>query len=220
MVIVVPEFFQKAREPWSSYTHFWGAVLFGVGGIGLLVKAGIDRISDLDLAGVAVFVLSLWLLYNASWVYHYVDLKPDAVLRWRKVDHSMIYVLIAGTYTPMCFHFYPEPKGVLFALVMWLIAILGIVTKIFWFQAPRWLSTAFYLVMGWAVLFNLGPVIQAGPLVFTLLLLGGLAYTAGGVIYGLKKPDLSKYIGFHEFFHLFVILGSLFHFLLVWICIA
>lgn len=216
----MPRFFEKAREPLSSYTHFLGAVLFGVAGIALLIRSVYRQLSPLDMAGIIVFVLSLALLYNASWVYHYVDLKPEAVFRWRKLDHSMIFVLIAGTYTPMCFHFYPRTQGLVFASVIWGIALLGILAKLFWFGAPRWLSTAIYLAMGWAVVFQIVPIFQAGAGVFLLLLLGGLAYTVGGVIYGLKKPDLSAYIGFHEFFHLFVILGSLFHFILVWAYIA
>lgn len=216
----MPNFFSGAREPMSSWTHFLGALLFLIMGIGLIIKSALNFQSLAILISVIVFVLSLVALYNTSWIYHYLNARPSVVKLWRKLDHSMIFVLIAGTYTPLCLAFFPGRSGLIFTLVIWLVALAGIIIKIFWLEAPRWLSTGMYLAMGWMLIFNCRPIIQHSFGALLLLLLGGIFYSLGAVIYGLKKPDISSIIGFHEFFHLFVILGSLCHIILVWVYIA
>ena len=126
----------------------------------------------------------------------------------------MIYVLIAGSYTPMLMSFYPKKEALVFSLILWIVAAVGIGVKVFWFL-PRWVSTAIYLLMGWSILFDLGPLTRIPTGAIVLLAAGGVSYTIGGVIYGLKKPDLFRAFGFHELFHLFVIVGSLCHYAMV-----
>ncbi len=212
--------FKNAREPMSSYTHFLGAIFYVLAGVLLLIKSFGDNRPTAVILAITVFVISLAVLYNASWIYHYIITTPGKTIHWRKLDHSMIYVLIAGTYTPICIYYYPGRGGIIFALVMWTLALIGITIKLCWFQAPRWLSTAMYLAMGWAAIFNFKPIVLQDPGALVFLLLGGGAYSIGAVIYALKKPDISAIIGFHEFFHLFVLLGTFCHFLLMWLYIA
>lgn len=132
----------------------------------------------------------------------------------------MIYVLIAGTYTPILLAYLEPPKGAAFTAAMWIIAAAGIAMKLCWFNAPRWLTTLLYLLMGWAILADMSIFSRMSAGAICLLVLGGVFYTVGGVIYGLKKPNLSSKLGFHELFHLFVLGGSLFHYLLVLLYIA
>ena len=127
----------------------------------------------------------------------------------------MIYVLIAGTYTPLLLTLLPRPNNLIFTAAMWAVAAAGILMKMFWLGAPRWLSTTLYILMGWAIAVDL-PAVGALPLPgIVLLVAGGLAYTVGGVIYMVKRPNLSERFGFHEIFHLFVIAGSVCHYLMV-----
>lgn len=205
--------FSHAREPMNSFTHFVGAVLSSIGTI-ILLSAALHATTVQTLIGVVIFGLSLIALYSASALYHYVRVSPAALLRFRKLDHSMIFVLIAGTYTPLFLRF-SSRNGVFFAGIMWGIALLGILLKLVWMNMPRFLSTLFYVAMGWAIAFD-PPMLASLPTGCTLLLLaGGLAYTAGAVIYWLKKPNFLRSLGFHELFHLFVLAGSVFHFLAI-----
>ena len=214
-------FFQRARDPVSSYTHFLGAVFSLLGGALLLCKSVQNpQFSVLKLLSVLVFAISLLALYTASAVYHYAAVAPKTLLRLRKLDHAMIYILIAGTYTPIIYNVFPEPLAVYFTVGMWLFAFAGICLKFCWMGAPRWLSTVVYIVMGWAIMIDVPALAQLGPMGIALLAGGGLAYTAGAVIYAVKKPNLLRSFGFHELFHIFVLLGSLLHFLLIYCFLA
>ena len=137
--------------------------------------------------------------------------------RLKKLDHSMIYVLIAGSYTPIILKFMPAPRSYIFLGVIWLIALTGIAIKLLWIDAPRLIGTALYLALGWAIAFDFGVVLSMPAPAIALLAAGGLAYTVGGVIYIAKKPNLGLMIGFHELFHLFVIVGSVCHYLMVFL---
>ena len=202
--------FLKAREPFSSYSHFIGAVLSGAGLFVLLVRLLFDPSVTGSLAAAAVvFCLSLIALYSASSVYHFSGRGEAVLRRLKKLDHSMIYVLIAGSYTPIILKFMPAPRSYIFLGVIWLIALTGIAIKLLWIDAPRLIGTALYLALG-VVLSMPAPAIA-------LLAAGGLAYTVGGVIYIAKKPNLGLMIGFHELFHLFVIVGSVCHYLMVFL---
>lgn len=217
----MPRFFQKAREPMSSFTHFWGILLFAAGAVLLFVKAAVDRVTDpTTLLSLGAFALSLVLLYSASCIYHYSGGSERKIRVLRKLDHSMIYVLIAGTYTPILAHYLEREKSIPFIAAMWVIALSGIVMKICWIKAPRWLTSVLYILMGWAILADVSIFsnMQTGALFF--LVAGGISYTVGGIMYGLKKPNFGKTFGFHEVFHLFVLGGSLFHYLLVFFYIA
>lgn len=210
-------YFNHAREPVNSFTHFIGAAL-SVFGTFLLVFGTLEEpaFSVRILAGGVIFGLSLVALYSASSLYHYVNCPAHILKRLRKLDHAMIYVLIAGTYTPLFLRFSQGETGVRLCAAMWGAALAGIILKVLWMEAPRWLSTLFYVGMGWAIVFDPSTLHSMPAGCLMLIAAGGVAYTAGAVIYGLKKPNLSIRLGFHELFHLFVLLGSLLHFLAVY----
>ena len=219
--INMPKFFWKAKDPISSYTHFLGAVFAVIGTILLIVKTAMNPESNIwHVLSVVIFAISLIALYSASSIYHFVNFSDAANFRLRKLDHSMIFVLIAGTYTPLIYNLFRQPMATYFTIVMWVIAFIGILLKVFFFRAPRWLSTILYIAMGWAIVVDLPAVAALGPVGIALLVAGGIAYTAGGVIYIIKKPNFSKNFGFHEFFHIFVLLGSLCHFFCVYYFVA
>lgn len=212
----MPRAFLKAREPFSCYSHFVGAVLSAVGLFALLVRLLVQPDISGQLAGAAVvFCLSLIALYSASSAYHFSGRGEAVVRRLKKLDHSMIYVLIAGSYTPIILKFMPAPRCFVFLGVIWLIALTGIAVKLLWIDAPRLIGTALYLALGWAIAFDFGVVLSMPFPAVELLAAGGLSYTVGGIIYILKKPNFSRLLGFHELFHLFVIAGSVCHYLMV-----
>lgn len=217
----MPRIFLKARDPISSYTHFIGAWLSAIGlivmGVHLVVKPGVTAVTAVSCI---LFCLSLVALYCASSIYHFTNAAAKIQTALRKLDHAMIYVLIAGTYTPLLLTLLPRPNNLVFTAAIWAVAAAGILMKMFWLGAPRWLSTTLYILMGWAIAVDL-PAVGALPRPgIVLLVAGGLAYTAGGVIYLVKRPNFSERFGFHELFHLFVIAGSVCHYLMVLLYIA
>ncbi|GAB3057461.1 PAQR family membrane homeostasis protein TrhA [Virgibacillus ainsalahensis] len=204
------------REPVNAITHLFGAIMAFVGLLMMIIKASAE--SALATVAVIIFGVSMILLYSASATYHMVIAKDNVIAFLRKIDHSMIFVLIAGTYTPLCLISLNSTMGwTLFAVINTL-ALLGVIFKLVWFHAPRWLSTAIYVVMGWIVVFfssALAPILGGGGMFY--LILGGLFYTIGAIIYWLKPKFLSfKHMGFHEIFHIFILFGSLFHFFCVY----
>ena len=212
----MPHAFLRAREPFSSYSHFVGAVLSGVGLFAMVLRLLLDdAVSGQMAAAAVVFCLSLIALYSASSIYHFSGRGEAVLRRLKKLDHSMIYVLIAGSYTPVVLRFMPAPRSYVFLGAIWLVALTGIAVKLLWIDAPRLIGTALYLALGWAVAFDFGVVLSMPAPAIALLATGGLAYTAGGIIYIAKRPNLSAVLGFHELFHLFVIAGSLCHYLMV-----
>lgn len=209
--------FRKAMDPVSSETHFIGAVLSLVTLIIMMVIAVKEGSNQQTVVGITVFGLSSISLYSASFIYHYYNANEDNNIKLilRKLDHSMIYVLIAGTYTPVCLTYLDYPHSLYFLTAIWLIAIIGIIVKLFWMNAPRFISTVFYLLMGWALIFDL-PAFANVPLgCLGLIAAGGISYSIGAVIYIFEKPNWFKSFGFHELFHIFVMVGSVFHFLAV-----
>lgn len=206
------------REPINGLTHLSGAILSFIALLAMVIKASITTDSALAITAVIVFGVSLILLYSASATYHMVIAKDKVIAFLRKLDHSMIFILIAGTYTPFCLISLNGVTGwTLFAIVTF-VALSGVLFKLVWFNCPRWLSTSIYIVMGWLIIFVASPLSevlsQAG---LFLLVLGGILYTVGGIIYGAKPNFLrSKYMGFHEIFHVFILLGSTAHFLCVY----
>ncbi|GKX67009.1 PAQR family membrane homeostasis protein TrhA [Inconstantimicrobium mannanitabidum] len=207
---------KKFREPINGFTHLFGAVVSLMGMILMIGKTIIEKGNNLSVSAVIIFGLSLVFLYTASSVYHLVN-STDKVIRFlRKLDHSMIFVLIAGTYTPLCLIALDGTwRWCLFSLI-WGIALLGVLFKMFWFNAPRWISTATYIFMGWLVVIAFAPLSKSISIAgFVWMALGGIFYTIGGVMYALKLPNISVKFGFHELFHCFILLGSLSHFILV-----
>lgn len=202
----------KLRDPVSSITHMVGAVL-AIPIWASLVFLSIENATTWHAVGVFVFGMSLFLLYAASATYHAVNVEESKILIFRRIDHMMIFVLIAGTYTPICLVVLHGTVGIALLILVWSIAIFGILTKLFWFNAPRWLSTAIYVVMGWSALLVLPPLFESMPIEGLMwLLLGGILYTVGAVIYATKWPRLTeKWIGFHEIFHIFVLAATACH---------
>lgn len=206
------------REPFNGFSHLIGAVISLVGLISLVIKACISPgLTNLKLIGVIIFGFSLIFLYTASSIYHLVNSSEKVIRLLRKLDHSMIYVLIAGTYTPICLICLNGSLRWYIFIIIWLLAITGILFKMIWFNLPRWISTSFYIGMGWLVVFFISPiskVISFEGILF--LVLGGIFYTVGGIIYASKWPRLNiKVLGFHEIFHIFILLGSLSHYICI-----
>ncbi|MBU3196070.1 PAQR family membrane homeostasis protein TrhA [Clostridium algidicarnis] len=209
---------KKFRDPISGFTHLFGAIASLVALIAMIIKyARIGYSSKLVLVSSIIFGVSLIFLYTASSVYHLVIASDGVTKVLRKLDHSMIFVLIAGTYTPICLIALQGYWRWGVFISIWSLAILGVLLKIFWFNSPRMLSTAFYIFMGWILVAALRPLSKVLPTAaFVWLFVGGVFYTVGGIIYALKAPNISKKFGFHELFHIFVLLGSFSHFILVY----
>lgn len=207
----------KFKEPVSGFTHFFAAILALIGTIFALIKS-IPTQSTLGVISIITFGVSLMLLYSASTIYHLLIVDKNIEIILRKIDHMMIFVLIAGTYTPICIISLNDSIGKILLIAIWSFAILGILLKLFWMKAPRFLSTSIYVLMGWLVILAIVPLYHSINLNgLILLILGGLSYTLGAIIYAFKWPNITnKYFGFHEIFHVFVMFGSLFHFLTIY----
>lgn len=207
------------REPVNSLTHLAGAILSLFALIAMLVKGVVNNVSFVAILSIVIFGISLILLYSVSATYHGVITSDKIISRLRKLDHSMIFILIAGSYAPFCLIALGGSKGTIFFATIASIAIAGILFRMLWFDCPRWLQTALYIGLGWAAIFMIKPLSSVlSPISLFLLVLGGILYTIGGVIYGLKpkKLQLGKF-GFHEIFHIFILLGSLCHFICVFL---
>ena len=203
-----------------------GAVLAVAGLILLIVYSALYGEGAWDVVSFTIFGVALVLLYLFSTLYHLLNLGEKGTNVFRKFDHMMIYVLIAATYTPICLGPLRGPWGWSIFGVVWGLAVLGIILTAVWIKAPRWLTTSIYVGMGWLVVIMAYPLLKTFQELNALpsllwLLAGGIFYTIGGVIYGLKKaPFTTKHFGFHEIFHIFVMLGSfcqfwfIFHYLL------
>lgn len=205
------------REPINGFTHLAGALLSFVGLLALIIKTTITNPSTVSIVAVIIFGLSMILLYSASATYHLVVSSDKVISFLRRLDHAMIFILIAGSYTPFCLIALNGSTGwVLFSLIT-LIAITGVSFKLIWFNCPRWISTIIYVGMGWIAIFLIVPLYKALSLNGLLLLvLGGVFYTIGAVIYATKPRFLKfKNFGFHEIFHIFIMLGTLTHFICV-----
>ena len=209
--------YKKLREPINSITHLAGAGLSLIALIAMLLKVTLSGGPAISILSVTIFGLSLILLYTTSGTYHGIVSTQKVISFFQKLDHSMIFILIAGSYAPFCLITIGGKFGFTMFTVMTTIAILGIVFKLCWFNCPRWLQTSMYLGMGWASIFMLKPLCANLPVMSIFwLVLGGVLYTIGGIIYGAKPAKLK--IGkfeFHEIFHIFIILGSLSHFISV-----
>lgn len=205
------------REPINGFTHLAGALLSFIGLLALIIKTTITNPSTVSIVAVIIFGLSMILLYSASATYHLVVSSDKVISFLRRLDHAMIFILIAGSYTPFCLIALNGSTGwVLFSLIT-LIAITGVSFKLIWFNCPRWISTIIYVGMGWIAIFLIVPLYKALSLNGLLLLvLGGVFYTIGAVIYATKPHFLKfKNFGFHEIFHIFIMLGTLTHFICV-----
>ena len=204
------------KELTSAFTHLGGAVFGVVGTIILLIS---KNLNGTTLAAFLIFGISMVLMYSTSTIYHFIDRsKQKAKLVMRKLDHIMIFVFVAGSYTPICLLTLKGSVGYKLLALVWSITVIGTVIKLFWITAPNWVSSLLYISMGWVAVLVLSPLTSKMPSGgIYWLVLGGILYTIGGVIYALKRPNLNDtYFGFHELFHIFILAGSLCHYIMMY----
>lgn len=213
---------EKLNDPISSLSHLMGAICSVPATIALVIVAS-NYGTTINILSFIIFGASLCALYIASTVYHLIpktEDKAELKLKSRKVDHMMIYVLIAGSYTPICLGPLSGVWGYSLIAVIWILAIAGIVFKLFVLndnKIVRAISTFLYVFMGWLAVVALFPLVKSvDTITMVLMVLGGVSYTIGAVVYALKKPHISiEWLGFHDVFHFFVLLGSMFHILMM-----
>lgn len=208
------------REPGSALTHFIACLMAAIAASPLIMKAP----SGMTTTAVAIFAVSMILLYGASTLYHSVNVTGKVLSVFRKIDHMMIFVLIAGSYTPVCLIALGGSMGYSLLALVWGVAVAGMFINVLWITCPKWVSSVIYIAMGWLCLLVFGTLWSTLPhAAFGWLLAGGIIYTIGGVIYALKLPvfnSLHKNFGSHEIFHLFVMGGSICHFIFMYFYIA
>jgi hemolysin III len=205
---------KKLREPVNSLTHWGGAVLALVGLIALLI---VGWSTPAKIISLTIYGISLVAMFSASAIYHMVRVKEKGLEIFRKVDHSAIYLLIAGTYTPFCVNAFSGFWKWGMLILIWSLAIIGIGVKVFIIRAPRWLNAGIYVLMGWISVAAAGQMLSALPAwVFFWLIAGGVIYTLGAVVYITKIFNfVPEVFGFHEVWHIFVLLAAAAHFVAV-----
>lgn len=205
------------KDPGSALTHLIGFVAAVFLTPPLLVHAHRLGASSGALWSLAIFMISMILLYGASTTWHTFDRSPGVNTVLKRLDHLMIFVLIAGTYTPMCVIAFPGTAGKRLLILVWSIAVVGMLVKFFWIYCPKWFSSLLYISMGWCCLTVFPVILRTLSLpAFLWLLAGGIMYTIGGVVYALKLKAFNNRFpnfGSHEIFHLFVMAGSACHYI-------
>ena len=198
----------EAKPTWRGWIHAATAPVAAVAGLVLVALANGPEARW----ACVVFALTSILLFGNSALYHRVNWSPRVKLALKRVDHANIFLLIAGTYTPLALLALPSSQGIVLLSVVWAGALLGVAFRVFWIGAPRWLYVALYLVLGWAAVAFFVPLFQADAAMMVLVAVGGLLYTAGAVCYGLKRPNpFPGRFGFHEIFHTCTVLAFLCH---------
>lgn len=207
------------KEPGSAITHFIGMLMAIFAAVPLLVKAAHEP-SRIYVISLAIYSASMILLYAASTTYHTFDISAKINTILKKWDHMMISVLIAGSYTPICLLVLKGKTGLILLAIVWSFAIVGILIKAFWVYCPKWISSILYIGMGWTCVLAFTQILNSmSHTSFLWLLTGGIIYTVGGIIYALKLPIFNskhKNFGSHEIFHLFVMGGSMCHFVVMY----
>jgi hemolysin III len=211
--------FRKFREPVNGFTHLGAAIAAAIGLIILLIIGWGNAGKTISLT---IYGISLILLFTSSAIYHLVIAKPNILDNLRKLDHSAIYLLIAGTYTPFCFNLFTGFWQWGMLIIIWSLALIGVGVKLLWIDAPRWLYTGVYIAMGWLAVLGAKELLSTLPTgAIIWLLIGGITFTAGAMVYATKSFNFFPGIfGFHEVWHIFVILGALAHFIGILVYIA
>lgn len=220
-VIVMSDTVKKLKDPGSAITHFIAMMMAFFAAFPLVIKAFSE--GTRVWVSCLVFILSMILLYGASTIYHSFD-KGDRINKiLKKFDHAMIFVLIAGSYTPVCILVLGGRVGIGLLALVWSVAIVGIIFKMCWVTCPKWLSSAMYIAMGWMCVLAFSPIMNNLEWKeFLWLLLGGIIYTVGGIIYAIRTPRVLAFnnrhrmFGTHEIFHVFVMVGSMCHFIMLY----
>lgn len=200
------------KDPISGLTHFLGAILGLFGLIYLVVLS--NGAAATTIASVSIYGISMVLLYSASSAYHLLKISPKNMVRLRRLDHAMVPVFIAGTYTPFCLLALKGPIGYAILILVWTLAVAGLFKSLYWVHAPRWVTAGLFVLMGWIIVTAVYPLAKAvTPTAFWLILGGGMLYSVGALVYAKKWPDpWPKVFGFHEVWHLFVLGGSACHY--------
>lgn len=213
----------EIKDPGSAITHFIGMLMAAFAATPLLIRAA-SQPDIIHVISLSIFIGSMILLYGASATYHTLNLSERSNRILRKIDHMMIFVLIAGSYTPVCLIVLGNKTGYTLCALVWSIALAGILIKALWITCPKWFSSLFYIAMGWVCVLAFRSIIAALPAhAFGWLLAGGIIYTIGGIIYALKLPIFNRrfpHFGSHEIFHLFVMGGSFCHYMMMYGYIA
>jgi hemolysin III len=208
------------RPRLRGWLHVWAFGVSVAAGITLIAVAGALRGATAGLA-VTGYALTTSLLFGTSALYHRVSWSPPGQRVMARLDHSMIFVFIAGTYTPFALLAMPPQTGATILVVVWAGAVIGVVLKTAWLHAPRWLTVPIYIALGWVAAFVFPDLLrQGGVATLVLLAVGGAIYTLGGIIYALRRPDPVPHIfGFHELFHLCTLLAAICHNVAVWLAV-
>ena len=206
------------RDPISALTHFIAFLAAILATPVLLVHAAWQRADLATLISLGIFTVSMVLLYGASTAYHTFSLTDRGNRVLKKLDHTMIFLLIAGSYTPVCVVTLRGMTGFHLLMLVWSFAAAGVIFKLCWVTCPKWVSSVIYIAMGWSCLTAMPEIIATlDKWGFFWLLLGGIFYTVGGVVYALKPKRLEgKFFGIHEIFHLFVMAGSVCHYVFMY----
>lgn len=210
---------EHIKDPGSAITHFIGMLMAIFAAVPLLIKAAHEP-SRIYIISISIYAASLVLLYAASTTYHTFNRSKKINTILKKIDHMMISILIAGSYTPICLLVLKGKIGIILLSIVWGIAILGILIKAFWVYCPKWVSSILYIGMGWTCVLAFTQILNSmSSTAFGWLLAGGIIYTVGGIIYALKLPlfnNRHQNFGSHEIFHLFVMGGSACHFIVMY----
>jgi hemolysin III len=209
----------KMKEPVNTWTHFI-PFLAAIAGLVYLIIMSENNLSKLII--MTIYGLSIIMLYGASSVYHWVRTTPQKELLLKRVDHIAIYFLIAGSYTPVFYYGLEGAWRWAMLIAVWTLAFVGMALKIWLIHAPRYVSAAFYVSLGWIALVPFLQLIEHLPSeAIILMAVGGVCYTVGAVIYATKIFDFfPKRFGFHEIFHLFIAAGSIVHFIMICVYIV
>lgn len=198
----------ETRPSWRGWIHTGILPFVVAGGVLLIVFAD----GAAAKTGAAIYFASSILLFGNSALYHRFNWRPRTKRILKRIDHANIFLLIAGTYTPLAMSALERDKGLTLLIVVWVIGLFGVLFRVFWINAPRWLYVPIYLAMGWVAAFYMVDLYQANAAMMILVIAGGLSYTLGAIIYGLKRPNpIPNHFGFHEIFHTLTVIAFVCH---------
>lgn len=210
----------RLKDPLSFLTHFIAFLASIFMMPVLLVHMANINANLVTMIGLSIFMISMTLLYGASSIYHAFDISSYVNKVLKKIDHMMIFVLIAGSYTPICLTALKNHFGKNLLIFIWVLAVMGMILKYFWVTCPKWFSSIIYIAMGWSCIVVLPQIFNnISVMGFLWLLAGGIVYTIGGIIYSLKPKKMItrfKHFGLHEVFHIFVMMGSMCHYIVMY----
>lgn len=196
------------KPSWRGWIHLATLPITIVLGIVLIALA--DGVAAIVTS--TIFAVSSWLLFGISGTYHKFNWKPSTKVVLQRLDHSNIFLLIAGTYTPIAWLALPSDKAITLLSIIWGVTIVGIGVRMLWINSPRWLYVPIYIGLGWAAVMYVNELFAANIAMMILVVAGGLLYSLGAVVYATKWPNPStKHFGFHEIFHVFTVLAFMSH---------